>query len=225
MKPEEFVLFDLHRLAMGQVPPHYLLEILVRITFLYVVLVVAMRIMGRRVASGLTRNELLAVAALAGAIGPAVQSPERGLLPPVLIAILVVTLQRLLARLTRKSGRVETLLQGSVATLVSDGRMHVDVARKNGISRDLLLAQVRVCGAEQLGEVERLYLEEDGSFTVLRNKKARPGLSVVPSWDHDLLEEQNQSAEQACTSCGATFPDTARPCTYCGAHDFVRAVR
>lgn len=224
MKPEEFVPFDLHRLAMGQVPTQYLLEILLRITFLYVLLVTAMRIMGRRVASGMTRNELLAIASLAGAIGPAVQAPERGLLPPVIVVAMVVAFQRVLARLTRRSGKVETLLQGKIATLVSDGRMDVGVAKRNGISPDLLLAQVRVRGARHLGEVERLYLEEDGTFTLLRHSGERAGLSVIPSWDEDLLKQQKRSPDKACSSCGATFADGARPCTYCGAREFVQAV-
>ena len=57
---------------------------------MYFVLIGALRLMGRRMASSMTRNELAAPVSLAAAVGPAMEAPDRGILAPVAIATIVV---------------------------------------------------------------------------------------------------------------------------------------
>ncbi|WP_437876455.1 hypothetical protein [Sorangium sp. So ce513] len=71
----------------------------------------------------MSRNELVALVSLAAAIGPAMQTPDRGLLPTALVALFVVGMQRALATLSARNGRVEEITQGNVSTLIADGRL------------------------------------------------------------------------------------------------------
>jgi uncharacterized membrane protein YcaP (DUF421 family) len=80
--PRPFRLGDLERLVRGATPWTFSLEVIVRIVVLYAILLIALRLMGRRMSTQLTRNELLALVCLAAAIGPAIQAPT-GLLPPL----------------------------------------------------------------------------------------------------------------------------------------------
>jgi uncharacterized membrane protein YcaP (DUF421 family) len=54
----------------------------------------SMRLMGNRMGKPLTRNELLAIVSLAAANGVALMAADRGLLPVVLIAAIVIGYQR-----------------------------------------------------------------------------------------------------------------------------------
>jgi uncharacterized membrane protein YcaP (DUF421 family) len=217
--------FDVVRMLLGDTPGTFVVEVILRISVLYAVLVVATRLMGRRLAAGLSRNELSALVSLAAAIGPAVQDPQRGLLPPMIVAGLVVLFQRRVARATTQSRRAETLLQGNIVTLLSEGRIDLKLAKRNGISRERLMAQIRTRGLEHLGKLERLYLEPDGSFSAVAHRGGRPGLTSIPEWDEDMLREQETVDASVCRSCGALFEKPPPACPFCGSKDWTRAVK
>jgi uncharacterized membrane protein YcaP (DUF421 family) len=217
----------LRKLFLGETPPVFIAEVALRIAILYLVLVVAMRAMGRRMSSQLTRTEMLALVALAGAIGPAVQDPKRGLLPPMLSALVIVASQRLMARLTLASERFEGFLQGDAAPLVQDGVLQLDAMRHNAISRERLFAELRAKGLYALGAVQAVYLESSGAFCLVRRDTPQPGLSLVPEWDRELLAQQRKvSGQLACGGCG-TLREHGRdvpPCARCGNDCWTHAV-
>ena len=203
MSPQ-VTLGDWSRILRGESSWWFVPEALVRLLFLYLLLVCALRLMGRRMSSGLSRNELLALVSLAAAIGPAVQTPTQGLLPPLIIAVWVVGLQRGMTLTTFRSHRFENLIDGSVSTLVSDGCIDLRELRRCALPVDRVHAQLRGEGLLNLGHVERLYFETGGSFSVVRAEQERAGLSLVPKWDHTLRRAQHVDPERrACGWCGA----------------------
>lgn len=228
MKASDIRLNDFWRLLFGDTPPTFLFEVVVRVVLLYAVLVVALRSMGPRMSSQVTRNELLALVSLAAAIGPAVQDPSRGLLPPMLVAALVVLAQRAIALGTFKSHRIDRLVQGEPVALVADGVMSIDAMRKTATPRERLLSALRADGITHLGAVERVYLEPNGAFTVLKRARPAPGLSVVPEFDEALHAEQpRETGCFVCSLCGAIrAAHTADgSCDRCGTDNWTPAIR
>jgi hypothetical protein len=55
MKPDEIKLGDWMRMLMGNAPPEFLIEIVIRVVFLFILLVVAMRLLGLRMSAQLNR--------------------------------------------------------------------------------------------------------------------------------------------------------------------------
>jgi uncharacterized membrane protein YcaP (DUF421 family) len=196
--------------------------------FLYLVLLVALRAMGRRMSSQLNRNELLALVSLAAAIGPALQDPERGLAPPLIVAGLVVALQRLLARLSFRSRRFDEIANSSAQVLLLDGRLQLRALRENAISRERLFAELRSAGVLQLGGVDCVYIEPNGTFSVFRSSEDKPGLSIVPSWDPKMAQAQvSDAAQVACDRCGALRPsdEAKQRCPVCRSPFWRQAVK
>lgn len=218
--------FDWPRLLHGDVPWVFLIEVVVRVLVLFTILVVATRLMGRRLTSGLTLAELVALVALAAGIGPAVQDPGQGLLPPLLIAACVVLFQRSLTRAVIHARKVEGLLQGSPALLVSNGRVLLDELKSSDLSRERLFGAIRNEGCRHLGQLERVFLEPNGSFSLVRREPAVPGLSVLPEWDTALLAKQATVAERACAGCGVLVDAAGlhKPCLACGGRVFTPAL-
>ena len=97
MKPEEIHITDYMRILLGEVPWSFLIEVVIRIGFIYLLLMVAMRLMGKRMASTLSNSELAALVSLAAAVGVPMLAPDRGMLPALIIAIIVVGIQRLMS--------------------------------------------------------------------------------------------------------------------------------
>lgn len=215
-------------MLLGGQPVTFLLEAVLRLFVLYVTLIVAFRLMGRRMSSQLTRNELIALVSLAAAVGPALQDPAQGLLPPIVVALLVSGIQRGLALLSVRSHRFEHVAQGGVAVLVEDGRVKRKSLRQSQVSRERLFAELRREGVQNLGSLERVYFEPNGTFSILRAREPRIGLSLVPEWDRDLAAAESQGSEQcACGECGAVVPKTAgnHACAECGGRAFRAAVK
>jgi uncharacterized membrane protein YcaP (DUF421 family) len=204
MKPEEIQLADWLRVLVGEVPGHFYLEAIFRLLVIYTTLLVSMRLMGRRLASRLSRTEMVAVVALAAATGIPILAPERGLLPAIITAAVVVAGERFISRAAAKSPKTEALVDDVASLLVEDGVMKPESMLRCRVTRDRLMAQLRVRGIGHLGAVRRLYLEANGSFSLLRAEPETPGLSTLPAWDYPYKATQELSEDHwVCSYCGA----------------------
>ena len=159
MQQSQIHVFDVHRLLVGQVPWAFLAELFVRGVLIYVILVAAIRLMGKRVAGQLSITELAVIVTLGAAVGVPMQAPERGILPALVILGIALAFQRATSFWAFKDARIELLTQGDLICLVCDGRMLLEQMGRVGISRERLLAVLREHGIEQFGEVKRVYLE------------------------------------------------------------------
>jgi uncharacterized membrane protein YcaP (DUF421 family) len=226
MKAEEIKLWDWSRMFVGEVPPGFLLEIVFRIAVVYLILMVSMRLLGKRMSAQLTRNELAAMVSLAAAIGVPILSPDRGLLPAMVIAIVVVAISRITSQWSAKNERVETITQGSIDTLVADSVMNVKVMTKTRISKERIMAELRSEKIKHLGEVKRLFMEANGSFTLIKEKKPKPGLVVIPESDLEFLKELKVDHVLVCHSCGKMNPRNNRElvCDNCEQQEWVGAI-
>jgi uncharacterized membrane protein YcaP (DUF421 family) len=229
MSPEEIRLTDVHRLLFGQAPVAFLLEVVLRSVFTYVVLLVTARLMGKRVAGQMSVMELTVMVTLGAAIGVPLQAPDRGILPAVLILLVAVAYQRGLNLWSFNSRRVELTIQGDSSTIVRDGCLDLGAMRRNVVSRERLFALLRQHGLVHLGQVRRAYLEADGHFSVYPTSDPSPGLCLVPQIDLDAFQKQFGVRDQhACRSCGnvVTRPDSPPDaCGRCGSHRWSSAVR
>lgn len=61
--------------------------------------------------------------------------------------------------------------------------------KKTGLSQDRVFAELRSAGINNLGQVERLYIESGGRFNVLRYDKPKQGKSIIPEWDKDFQQD------------------------------------
>jgi uncharacterized membrane protein YcaP (DUF421 family) len=180
MKPEDIYIGDWARMFLGETPLSFFIEIILRVFFIYLLLMVSMRLLGKRMAAQISRNELIAMVALAAAIGVPLQAPDRGLLPPFIIAVVVVLVGRTVARLAFKNQKFEHISQDNACTLVNDSVMQIRQMQKTRITPERLFAQLRSEGIMHLGEVKRLYIEANGSFTLVKDDQPTAGLSILP---------------------------------------------
>jgi uncharacterized membrane protein YcaP (DUF421 family) len=226
MKPYEIKLEDWQRIFQGEVPPVFYIELVIRVAFIYLLIIVCMRLMGKRMASQLTRNELAALSSLAAAIGMPILSPERGLLPAVIVAFIVVGAQRGMAKISARYEKFNRWSQGTTDVMVENGCLFLDEMKRARISRERLYAQLRGSGITHLGMVKRLYFESNGTFTLIKQPEPKPGLSVVPSIDPAFSKEQAYSdTAYVCCNCGkVTEGEKPSQCDNCQDKEFERPV-
>ncbi|HEX8506019.1 MAG TPA: YetF domain-containing protein [Hymenobacter sp.] len=228
MKPDEIQLSDWMRILVGEVPASFYIEAVLRIVFIYLLLLFAMRQMGSRMGSMLTRNEMTALVSLAAANGVALMAPDRGLLPVVVIAAVIIGYQRLIAWWAFRNKKFESLVLDDVRVLVEDGRLLLKNLEDSVLSREQLMARLRQESISNLGSVQRVYQEANGAFSILKYPKPKPGLSILPLGDAAFRQEQEKAPGQfACGSCAHLVPGQqlpARECPSCGEKEWYPAV-
>jgi uncharacterized membrane protein YcaP (DUF421 family) len=223
MESWEIRLNDWTRILLGNMPPAFLIEVVVRVTFVYLLVIFCIRLMGKRMASQLSRNELVAISSLAASIGIPIQAPDRGLLPALLVALIVVAAQRIIAARVSKHERFERRTQGSISVLVDDSCLNLKGMKSVRIGKQEIFARLRAQGIKHLGQVKRLYLESKGDFTLIRNPEQASGLTVLPVEDTEFREAQHYSTDDyVCSNCGRRTTDAIRPCYNCGQKKFER---
>lgn len=229
MQSEQIKLNDWARVFFGNVPYSFYFEVAIHVLIVYALLMICMRLLGTRMSAQLSRLDLATMVALASAIGVPILSPTNGLLPTVIIAIIVVSISRFIAKRSYKSQYIEQLTQGDVDVLVEESVMQPKIMKKTRISRERLFAQLRSSKMSHLGMVKRLYLEAGGDFSIIENENAQPGLMTLPEWDTDFIQEKLKETETVvCKNCGQKKPEAASngsiKCTNCGESDWTKAV-
>jgi uncharacterized membrane protein YcaP (DUF421 family) len=230
MKPEEIKLSDFQRILIGEIPYSFFLELILRAFIIYVLLIVSMRLMGKRMSAQISRNEMAAVVSLAAAVGIPLMNPDRGILPALVITIVIVLFTNFIASRVAKDEKFESLTQDDYGALVKDGVLNLEVMERTRVTRERLFAQLRFSQKTHLGTVKRLYFEANGLFSLVDEPNPKPGLSILPDdLDPDFsarkLTKTNQKICQHCGQLGEGLIATARSrCSNCGAIAWVTAV-
>lgn len=220
MKQEQIALSDIARLIFGQSPPSFLLEVIVRALIFFILIILTLRLLGRRVASQYTLIELSAVVTLAGTIGVPLLDDKRGLLPPLLIVCGIIALQHLMGILSTRYRRLDRLLTGTERVALDDGRLRLDTLRATVLSREKLFSLLRGRGVQHLGQLSRIYIEPSGAVTLVWSDTPRPGLAVIPQDDPSLHDAMRDEKHIVCTRCGQLEKQThdrQSPCCCCQA--------
>lgn len=229
MKKEDIHLGDWQRILFGDAPAAFTVEVLVRTLLIYFIFLLIMRLMGKRMNAQLTITELAVMVSLGAIVSVPMQVPNRGLLPAVALLVAVLFFQRGLNWLALRRRKAELVLQGDVTLLAKNGVLQIEQLRAESVSHEQLYAQLRAEKITHLGEVKRVYMEADGSFSIFRQEPPQPGLSVLPEQDQKLRRTQSQpaAAPQACNYCGHLALPTnhsGHRCPNCGHEDWVPAV-
>jgi uncharacterized membrane protein YcaP (DUF421 family) len=229
MKKEDIHWDDWHRILFGAAPAEFLLEVLIRTIIMYLILLVILRLMGKRMGGQLTISELAVMVTLGAIICVPMQIPDRGVVQGMFVIVCALIFQRAFTLLGFKSSKWETILQGKESVLVKDGVIVVKELDKANISRQQLYAILRSQEIYNLGEVERVYAEACGIFSVYKVEEPKAGLSLFPPLDEGVHDVQGTVEEDimVCRMCGRTAESEAEKkghCKNCGCGDWEVAI-
>jgi uncharacterized membrane protein YcaP (DUF421 family) len=221
-------LSDIQRILAGEVPPEFFIEIIIRLIFIYFICLLAMRLMGKRMVAQLSRNELTALVSIAAAVGVAIQAPDKGLIPALIIVFIIIFIGRFIAWKASRHQKFEKVTQGNIQTLVKDSVLQLQAMQKIKLSKERVFAQLRSQEIKTLGAVKRFYMEANGQFSLIKEEPPKEGLSIVPDWDNSLYNEQEKSTDKkTCLACGWVQEAIiqANSCKNCNSTNWTIAVK
>lgn len=213
---------DWQRMFIGDEPPIFLLEIVIRTIVIYAYTLILLRLLGSRAIGQLSTVEFLLVIALGSAVGDAMFYPDVPLLHSLLVVTVVVVANKLIDLGISRSKSIEHAIDGKPEQAIRNGVVCAPFLDSSTLGTSELFQELREKGVRQLGEVEHAIVEADGVLTVFEASRARPGLPIVPPWEIERPAQVDRcSTDQSlsCMRCGYTSDDRSlKGCSHCG-HD------
>lgn len=147
-----------------------LLELLVRGAAVYVVLLVCMRISGKRTVGQFTPFDLLVVMLVSEAAGPAMTGSDQSVSGGLLVCAVLLALNALVGYVSSRSRKAEKILEGEATLLGRDGEIFENARKKHRISRNEISQALREADCEEK-DMRYAFLEADGRISIQKNEK------------------------------------------------------
>jgi uncharacterized membrane protein YcaP (DUF421 family) len=147
---------------------HTLLEIVLRTTVVYVLVLVGIRLTGKREVGQMTPFDLTLLLLLSNSVQNAMTGPDTSLAGGAVAALVLLVLNYMLAEVSGLNRRFRKLIQGSPTLLIHNGKCITAHIAKEHISMDELNRALREHGVSCIEDVSLAVLEVDGAISVLK---------------------------------------------------------
>ncbi len=153
--------------ALLNLDPLGLALIVVRTVVVYVVLLLGLRLAGKRELGQMTPFDLVVLLIISNAVQNAMVGPDTSLNGGLLAAMVLLVVNWGVGRLGLRYAAVRAGLLGTPTLLVHDGHLVTEHMRREGIAEDEVLQALREHGVQDLGSVKLAVLEVDGTISVV----------------------------------------------------------
>jgi uncharacterized membrane protein YcaP (DUF421 family) len=141
-------------------------ELIIRAAGIYLVLLLGLRIFGKREVGQFTLFDLVFILLVANAVQPAMTGPDASLLGGVIIIATLLLCNLAVARLDRVPA-LHRFITPAPTLIVKDGKCLTDRMRREGVLEEDVLMAMREHGIEQLADIKLGVLEPDGSISIV----------------------------------------------------------
>lgn len=142
-------------------------DIVLRTAAVYAVILLGLRLAGKREMGQMTVFDLVVLLLIANAVQNAMVGPDTSLLGGVLAAVVLLVFDVVLARLRLRWPQLRRIVEGSPTVLILHGNVLADHLRREGVDQETLEAALREHGVTNIADVEMAVLEIDGSVSVV----------------------------------------------------------
>lgn len=161
---------------------------IIRTLVLYVFIIAAIRLMGKRQISDMQPSELVVTLVVSDIASLPMQNTSQPLLSGVIPVLVLVSLEILTSFFMMKSGVFRRLVCGSPMVVIDDGRLLQKQMRRLRLSTEDLCAQLRQQDIFSLEDVQYCIVETNGAFSVLE----KPGKRTPANEDVNVSPEDNK---------------------------------
>ncbi len=161
-------------------PPnlHTLVEIALRTGVIYLLVLVGIRISGKREVGQMTPFDLVLLLLISNSVQNAMTGPDTSLAGGAVAAATLLIMNYVVAELSGGNRRFRKFVQGQPSLLVHDGQVIEAHMAKEHVSMDELERSLREHGVATYKEAALAVLEVDGSISVLKYDDIEPTAST-----------------------------------------------
>jgi uncharacterized membrane protein YcaP (DUF421 family) len=162
---------DWFRMLLGEAPLLYYAEVALRVVMLFAMLLLVLRLLGKREHDNLSPMQQMLMIALGSAAGDVMIYPQIPIGYALLVLIGMSVLTILLERTAAAFRPVRDYVESRPRVLVKDGEVDFDALGRERTSERELSAALRAKGAVALAQVDLAVLEVTGAISVVLNDK------------------------------------------------------
>lgn len=140
---------------------------LIRTTILYALVVIVMRLMGKRQVGELEPFELVIAIMISDLASLPMQDARLPLINGVIPILTLLILQITLSEFQMKNRKIRKVLDGSPSILVKNGKVDMQQLKNQRLSLNELLEELRIQGHIDLSELAYVIWETNGSLSII----------------------------------------------------------
>jgi uncharacterized membrane protein YcaP (DUF421 family) len=159
---------------MLPVSGHVLIEIALRTAAIYAVVLIGVRLSGKREVGQMTPFDLTLLLLISNAVQNAMTGSDTSLIGGAVAAATLLVLNYGIAEISGFNRRFRKLVQGQPSLLVHDGQIIESHMAKEHVSMDELQRALREHGIASYHDVALAVLEVDGSISCLKYDEIQP---------------------------------------------------
>lgn len=159
-------------------------ELVVRSTLIYLVMVAALRLFGKREVGQFTLIDLVLILLIANAVQPAMTGPDTSLTAGLVIIVTLVVVNRGISLARTHVPFVQRLIESPPTVLARDGAWVKAALKREELSVEDCEMALREHGIEDVSKVRLAVLEPDGTISVVpidesKSDGGRPRMRIV----------------------------------------------
>ncbi len=144
------------------------MELVVRATIMYLVLVGLLRFMLKRQAGGIGTTDVLVIVLLAEVAGNGFAAEYKSVVEGTVLVGTILFWSYMLEWAAHRFPTIERLIHPQTLLLIENGKMLRKNMRAELVTKEELMAQLREEGIEDCTQVKRACMEADGMISVIK---------------------------------------------------------
>lgn len=196
-------MIDFSKIFLDGATYEFAIEIIGRSVFMFLLILIILRLSGSRGMRQLTLFEVAIILGLGSAAGDPMIQEDIPILYSVIAFFSVIILYKIITYIASHSKIVTRLMEGEEMVIVKNGMFSIEESKSSSFTQQEFFAELRNHSIEHLGQVRCALLEVDGKISILRYDKeqVRYGLPLFPS-DFKKVNPLKTEGPFACMFCG-----------------------
>jgi uncharacterized membrane protein YcaP (DUF421 family) len=151
------------------VPGIGIIEKIVRPVIIYFILIIGLRLAGKREMAQLNPFDMVVLFSLTNAVQNAIIGNDNSLSGGIIGAATLLVLNYFVVKLIYGNRKIRHLFEGEPDVLISDGKIRMDRLKKEMITIDEMVEAAHKQGIDSLSEVKKAVIDPDGVISFVKN--------------------------------------------------------
>lgn len=143
---------------------------IVRAAIVYFMVLIFIRVSGKRQVGQMTPFDLVLFLLISNAVQNSMNGGDNSITAGAILAATLMVVDHTLGWFTRRSRKVEKLIDGQAEILIHNGKLREHALERAGLTHHELLAALREADCSCVSDVHTAILETNGRITVLTRK-------------------------------------------------------
>ena len=170
-----------------------MISIFARTLIIYILLMITMKMMGKREIGELDVTELVGALLISEIAAIPIDDPDLPLLNAIIPIIFLLSLEILISFIKTKSNFIKKKIEGEPSYIIYKGKVKQDSLIKNRITINEFLAEMRSQGVCDITDIEYALVEQSGKISIIKKDSGVMAHSVILDGDYCTAEEKENA--------------------------------